>query len=596
MKKFLMAAIAAITTFALISPLGAHAGEIFDPAAKELLRQQEQEHDLRQQEQERELRRQQEQTPSVRLRREGRQDATNLIPNNESPCFPISHIVLQNTGENHFSYALHGVIDGPDAATGRCLGTTGINVVLMRVQNAIVSKGYVTTRVLAAPQDLNSGELILNVLPGSVHAIRFTHGADPRGTEWNAMPVRGGDLLNLRDIEQGLENFKRVPTAEADIQIEPAKADTDSNSGRDDCLAGQSDLIIQYRQTTPFRVNLSLDDGGSSGTGKYQGGATLSYDNWWTLNDLFYFSLIGDFGGGNPSAYGTRSYNAHYSLPFGYWALGFNASANRYYQAVAGANQTYIYRGRSETKEIKLSRVLYRDALRKTSLSLRGILRSSNNFIDDTEIEIQQRRTAAWELGLAHREFIGNTTLDAGVAYRRGTGAFDAMRAPEESFNEGTSRFKIITADINLSTPMQISAPWGKQQIRHTLTARGQWNNTPLTSQDKFSIGGRYTVRGFDGEMTLLAERGWLIRNELGLALGASGHEAYLGVDYGEVGGLSSEFLLGSRLAGAALGLRGGFAALSGFYYDAFIGTPLSKPDNFQTASLTAGFNLSWSY
>jgi hemolysin activation/secretion protein len=587
MKKFLTVAVAAFVTFMTVSPSWANAESIIDPAAKELLRQQERE---------RELRRQQEQAPSVRLRRDGRQDAANLIPDNETPCFPISHIVLQSAGDRNFSYALHGVTDGTDAAIGRCLGTAGINVVLMRVQNAIVTKGYVTTRVLAAPQDLNSGKLILNVLPGSVRAIHFSHGADPRGTEWNAMPIRGGDLLNLRDIEQGLENFKRVPTAEADIQIEPAKADADSNADAADRLAGQSDLVIQYRQATPFRVNLSLDDGGSSGTGKYQGGATLSYDNWWTLNDLFYFSLIGDLGGGSPSAYGTRSYNAHYSLPFGYWALGFNANANRYYQAVAGANQAVVYRGRSETKEIKLSRVMYRDALRKTSFSLRGMLRSSNNFINDVEAENQRRRTAAWELGLAHREFIGNATLDAGVAYRRGTGAFDAMRAPEESFNEGTSRFKIITADINLSTPMLFAAPWGKQQMRHTLTARGQWNDTPLTAQDRFSIGGRYTVRGFDGEMTLLAEHGWLIRNELGLTLGASGHEAYLGVDYGEVGGPSSEFLLGKRLAGAALGLRGGFAALGGFYYDAFIGKPLSKPDNFQTASLTAGFNLSWSY
>ncbi len=29
------------------------------------------------------------------------------------------------------------------------------------------------------------------------------------------MPISEGDILNLRDLEQGLENFKRVPTAEA---------------------------------------------------------------------------------------------------------------------------------------------------------------------------------------------------------------------------------------------------------------------------------------------------------------------------------------------------------------------------------------------
>ncbi|HEY4317199.1 MAG TPA: ShlB/FhaC/HecB family hemolysin secretion/activation protein [Herbaspirillum sp.] len=566
-----------------------------DFSMREEMRQQE-----RERERGRELRRHQEKTPDVHLRGESQADTqptenSKAFPD-ESPCFQISHIVLQGVDAGYFNYALRTVTDGPDAAVGRCLGTAGINKALTRVQNAIVADGFVTTRILAGQQNLRSGELVMTVLPGRVHGLRLAAAADPRGNRWNAMPIHDGDLLNLRDIEQGLENFKRVPTAEAEIQIEPAAFDAADAAGREAGKAGQSDLVIQYRQAMPFRLNLSLDDSGSTATGKYQAGATISYDNWWTLNDLFYFSLNGDLGGGSPERYGTRSYNAHYSIPFGYWLLGMNASANRYYQAVAGINKSYIYSGRSETREIKLSRVLYRDARRRTSLSLRGLLRSSNNFIDDTEVQVQRRRTASWELGLAHREFIGNASFDAGLAYRRGTGAFDAMRAPEERFGEGTSRFRLITANLGASLPMRLAAPWGMQPLRYTLSVRGQWNATPLTSQDRFSIGGRYTVRGFDGETSLMAERGWLVRNELGAALGASGQEAYLGFDYGEVGGRSASLLPGKSLAGAAAGLRGGFAPLKGFYYDIFAAIPLSKPEKFQTASLNAGFNLNWSY
>jgi hemolysin activation/secretion protein len=558
-------------------------------AGHEQTRQQEHE-----QERERVLRQQQEKSSDIRLPRESVSRPAR-IPSDEIPCFPVNAIVLHGLHADAFSAALRTVIDGPDAATGRCLGAAGINAVLMRVQNAIVAQGFITTRVLAGPQNLRSGELILTVLPGQVHAVRFAGTADPRGTKWNAMPMQRNDLLNLRDIEQGLENLKRVPTAEADIQIEPASLDAALDSL--DQNTGQSDLVIQYRQASPFRLNLSVDDGGSSATGKYQAGATISYDNWWTLNDLFYFSLNGDLGGGAPEAYGTRSYTGHYSIPFGYWALAFTAGANRYFQKVAAASQTYVYSGRSETKELKLSRVLYRDALRKTTLSLRGMLRSSNNFIDDTEIGVQERRTAAWEIGIAHRVFLGDAMFNAGLAYRHGTGAFDAMQAPEDLFDEGTSRFKIVTGDLSFSKPFRLSSPWGAQSLRYTTSINGQWNDTPLTSQDRFSIGGRYSVRGFDGEMTLLAERGWLMRNELGAAVGESGQEAYIGIDYGEVGGRSAEFLLGKRLAGAVVGLRGsGPDAFTGFYYDWFIGTPLSKPDQFQTASLTTGFNLSWSY
>ena len=36
---------------------------------------------------------------------------------------------------------------------------------------------------------------------------------------------------------------------------------------------------------------------------------------------------------------------------------------------------------------------------------------------------------------------------------------------------------------------------------------------------DYFTIGNRYAVRGFDGQMTLAAEDGWSLRNDLSLNL-----------------------------------------------------------------------------
>ena len=108
-----------------------------------------------------------------------------------------------------------------------------------------------------------------------------------------------------------------------------------------------------------------------------------------------------------------------------------------------------------------------------------------------------------------------------------------------------------------------------------------------------FAIGGRFTVRGFDGELTLSGDRGWLVRNDIGLALGASGAELYAGIDYGEVGGLFVDQLIGNRLAGGVIGLRGVFQGLT---YDVFVGTPFSKPEGFRTASVTGGLSLNYSF
>jgi len=540
---------------------------------------------LRQQERERVLRQQQEQSPDVRLQPvPGVTDLTRL-PLDESPCFSIDRILLEGDAAEKFQWALaaaNQAEDGrDDVAIGSCLGTRGINLVMRRVQNAIVQRGYVTARVLAEPQDLARGTLKLTLVPGRIRSIRFAPGTNVRATQWNAVPAAPGDLLNLRDIEQALENFKRVPTAEADIQITPAEGV--------EAQPGDSDLVIQWKQGLPFRFSVSVDDSGAKATGKYQGGATISLDHLLSLNDQGYVSFNHDLEGDGSGQQGTRGITAHYSLPFGYWLLGFTASSNRYHQTVAGASQDYIYSGESRNSDIKLSRLVYRDAVRKSTLSLSGWKRSSQNYIDDTEVEVQHRRMAGWDLGMAHREFIGAATLDLNAKYRRGTGAMDALPAPEEAFDEGTSRPKIVMADAQLNVPFVVA----EQHLRYTGAWRAQWNQTPLVPQDRFAIGGRYTVRGFDGESLLSADRGWLIRNDLGLALGQTGQELYLGIDHGEVAGQSSETLIGTRLSGGVLGLRGGYKGLA---YDLFVGQPLGKPDGFNAVSSIVGFNLNWSF
>ncbi|POZ99804.1 hypothetical protein C4E44_33125, partial [Pseudomonas sp. MWU12-2312b] len=147
---------------------------------------------------------------------------------------------------------------------------------------------------------------------------------------------------------------------------------------------------------------------------------------------------------------------------------------------------------------------------------------------------------------------------------------------PEEDLDEGTSRSKIISASAQLQSPFRI----GTQQFRYIGAWRSQWNRSPLVAQDRFSIGGRYSVRGFDGEQILSAERGWTLRNDLGWFVFQNSQELYLGVDYGEVGGHSAQYLSGNRLAGAVVGMRGGYKQVS---YDLFLGQPLMKPKNFET-------------
>lgn len=498
------------------------------------------------------------------------------LPEAESPCFVIDHVELNGDGHDQFAWVLDHLAgpDGLDGPQGRCLGSAGVLLVVQRAQNALVQRGFVTSRALVAPQELGAGRLVITLVPGRIRRVVFDDPVPGRANAANALPARAGDLLNLRDIEQALENFKRVPTVEADIRIEPAPE------------PGLSDLHIRWTQGLPVRLSLTLDDAGSKGTGRYQTSASLSLDNPLALNDLFYIGIQGDLGGGDPGRRGTSGRSLHYSVPFGHYLLALDLGRNGYHQSVAGASQDYTYRGTSESQGVTLTRLLHRGADHKTSVQFQFFARQSRNFIDDTEIEVQRRRVGGWQLGVGHRAHLGAGTLDLNLSHRRGTGAFNALRAPEEAFDEGTSRFVLWQADARWQWPFR----WGDQPLRYSGQWRAQINRTPLSPQERFAIGGRHTVRGFDGESSLSADRGWLLRQEVAVPLADSGQAFFIGLDHGQVDGPSADRLVGTRLTGAVLGMRGNVSALQ---YEWFAGWPLHRPDGFRTENTALGFLLS---
>lgn len=520
------------------------------------------------------IRQQQERTTDVRRGAPPPVEPTRLA--DETPCFVIDRLTLEGDAGNDFGW-LRKAAAGPhndDPPEGRCLGGQGINLVLKRLQNALIAQGYITTRVAAEPQDLKTGELKLTLTPGRIAGIRFAPDSPAGVSLWATIPARPGDILNLRDIEQGLENLRNVPTADADIKILPAEQ------------AGQSDLAVAYRQAFPLRTTLAADDSGTKATGKVQGSLTLAYDNPAHLNDLVYLTLNHDLGG--HGGRGTDGFILHYSVPFGYWHASATVDRGNNHQTIAGAFQNYVYSGRNSNAEVKLARLIQRDGTSKTTVAVGAFQRTANNYIDDTEVAVQHRRSAGWLATLNHRRFLGAAMLDASLGYKRGTGAFGSISAPEEAFGEGTSHYRIATADLTFTTPLTLA----ERRFQYLINWRGQLDRTRLAAPERFVIGGRYTVRGFDGETILSAERGWLVRNELATSV-VAGVEGYLGVDYGEVGGPTADLLIGKRLAGAVVGARGNFRKLR---YDVFVGAPIHKPSGFVTARASAGFNLSLSF
>jgi hemolysin activation/secretion protein len=458
---------------------------------------------------------------------------------------------------------------------GQCVGKQGVDTIVKGLSRAILARGYITTRVLLPEQDLATGTLRLALVPGTIRHIRF---ADEklRGTWKTAFPTRDGDLLNLRDLEQGLEQMKRVTSQDVSMQIVPAD------------VPGESDVVLDVKRVKPWTVVASIDNSGTRATGKLQGNLSIGIDNPLGLNDMFNVGVSQDLEFGDKRL-GSHGWNGFYSIPWGYWTATIAAYTNTYYQQIAGVNQTFVASGNSKTIDFKLARVLLRSQNDVLGGYVRLSRRFGESFIEDTEITQQRRNNTIIELGLTDRHYFDGAQFDGTLAYRQGVGGLGAQDDILAADGGPTYRFKMAVLDANLSVPFAIA----KQPFRYVTSIHGQYTGNSLYYIDDLTIGSRYTVRGFDGETMLAAARGLYWRNELQMPIGQTGQMVYAGLDYGRVWGPQPVALVGTQLAGAVIGVKGSVATRFGGYgYDLFAGTPVYKPSGFPTARVTVGFQV----
>lgn len=547
-------------------------------------------------------------SPTVHLDTPNQKQTIADADNNDNthlPCFTIHQIAYTSLDTSNttdlaqFGFALTPLTHGKSKVLGQCLNINDINTIVRDVQNRIIERGYVTTRVLIGNQNLSSGQLLLTVVVGKIGQIKADTSTsdmpvyvDNTGLPVNfatALPFGSGDVLNIRQLETALENLKRVPTANADFSITPSENNK----------TGFSDVVINYTRSRKVRGSLSLDDSGSKSTGKYQGGMTLSFDNPTWHNDLLYLNYSRDLGNNiNKDEYphknakgGSKNYGIGYVLPIKNTVITANASHYTYHQTVAGVNQDYVYSGDSDNISLNASHLVHRDARSKTWLNMGSFIKSQKNFIDDTEIEVQRRKVSGWTAGIRHEIRFGQKQLTTDVNVQRGTGAFNALTPPESLFNEGVARIFIYKLNTSFATPIKIKNDY---QLGYHANLKAQYTQKALVPSERMSIGGRYSVRGFNGERTLSADMGVLLRQDISFPIKQSNHSLYLGLDAGSVAMQNKEqdnLLLGHTLVGGAVGIKGQIKPLK-LNYDVFAGHPIRQPQYFGDKKWVSGVSL----
>ena len=465
-------------------------------------------------------------------------------PAKQSNCFEINEIAFK--GATHMSKNQRSEL--LKKYERRCLGGSDIQILVREVANYYIGNGHVSTRVSIPEQNLRSGKLVLEVHEGKVEHVEYQESGTNSGrNRFNILPDPRNQILNLRDLEQAVDNMSRLKSNNTTMRLQPGSKENTSV------------VVIDNKQDKKWFVTTGLDNYGSKYKGQIESSTSV------TLEDMFGMSEIYSVGHkrslGDPSQRLTRSYSGAVSVPYGYNNLTVSYAYTNYRSFIQATSQKFKNNGNTRLLNVKLDRVIHRDGEGKTIASI-GLARENySNYIADTKIQISSYKIKKMDFGLKHQRKLSKSILGLGLDYTYGINANFVEKFGSKIYPAHT--FQKLNYDISWIRPFALNKI--PAALKFTSSIHGQYSPNVLCGSDKINVGGFTSVRGFkeSGENT---DNGAFVRNEVSLGMSkffgnmnnkiSEDIEVFLAYDIGRFWGDDEQGKVRGTMSGGAMGVR----------------------------------------
>ena len=564
--------------FFMTAALSTQAWAALSPADIEAARQQQEQ--VQRQQQEQILREQQLRQP--RSTKPGGIDASKLAPKVDGSqlagkCRDISRIVIKDAP----NIARRLPVQISEQYAGKCLGVPEVEQILGEITRAYMLRGFVTTRAYLPAQDLSQGDLEIRVMEGRIENLRIEEKGRKGFRAGNTIPAQKGDLLNLRDLEQGLDQINRMPSNRATLDIAPGSE------------PGLSDVIIRNEPSKYYRWNLSADNQGSASTGKGQVGVSVSSDNFFGLSEFILLTHRQSLPADRDAKH-SKSDSVMLTVPYGYNTFSYNGSASSYTSTLrAPSGLNLISEGNSTNNTLSWDRVVFRNQSTRANVSAAFTVKDTKNYLEGQYLGVSSRKLSVMDLDANVSTGLWGGVVSANLGWSEGLKAAGALRDPAGLPDfVPRAQFEKIRYGASYFLPLRLAnREW---TLNSTLT--GQKGVDTLYGSEQISIGGIYSVRGFV-KNTLSGDSGYYLRNDLStrqlvtIAGQPLAVRMYAGIDTGSVrnrvAGVPQGALVGSAL-GASVNWKGAS-------WDISATCPLATPQNVAKESCQTWFRLNYS-
>ena len=367
------------------------------------------------------------------------------------------------------------------AYEGRCLSSSDLQALQQGMNSLALSRGLVTTRVVIPEQNLSSGILQLEVWPGHMEAATLN---SPYRMELEAaLPLSNGDVLNLRALEQAIDNLNRLESLQASVELRPGEK------------PGGSIAAFTVNRLQPWHLAAVWDSEAMEQHPVNTARASLTLDSPLKLADRLIV-------GANATVRGTEVDNAYggsidYDAPIGWWRIAVGADQFEYRNPITSGLTTFVSSGKSQSIRAEVSRVVWRDNKHRLNIALLGKQRINNNYIDSIAIGVSTSRLKAMGLRADISRVAAPWVMDASLSAEQGEARTLAMPSPVDA------DYSRVIANTRLQYH------WKKSSLSWSVS--GQWSDSILLPSEQYALAGN--IKGFS-PLSLNAATGMASRVE----------------------------------------------------------------------------------
>ena len=421
-------------------------------------------------------------------------------------CLNIQQITL--TGNEVFSvkFLLDKFVN---LKKGACVTKNSLALIKNNLQNFYLKKGYVMARIYYDLALLPENHLKIIIAEGKLGEIILKDDSwlnnklkfRRKTNIFSAFPWQKGKILNLKNIEQGLEQINALASNNAIMDMVPSDKE------------GFSDVIIKNNINKTTNISLSYDNLGSVNTGKNNKNLKISQDNLLGFNDNILLSFTKDAASDQNAKYSFSNY-AKLKIPFSYWEFNASFAESKYKLTIYSDIENIISKGSNFNKDFSLFRVLRKTREQQLDFGFETAIKDSKSYnsgelLDDRRLSILRARLK----NLQHfqpRKFLKSAFMLTDFSYHKGMNWFSAEKDENKQFSEPHAQFQKFA----LSNYLKANFYLFSKNLTFINNSNMQLSLDELYGSEQISIGGNYSVRGFAAN-NISGDSGLYLRNDL---------------------------------------------------------------------------------